>query len=72
MSEIDDLAWDCLEDLDGDYGSRAAACRDCESTDVYWAQVKDQWVLFGTNSRKHVCKPAVLNARRRDAFDNLD
>ncbi len=47
-------------------------CRNCGSTDVYWAQVKDQWVLYGTNSRRHVCNAKHLAELRRDAFDSLD
>lgn len=58
-------------DYDDEYRSETE-CRDCGSIDVYWSQVKGRWVLYGTDSRKHVCNAKHLAELRRDAFDDLD
>lgn len=51
---------------------RETTCRDCGSTNVYWAQENDLWVLYGTNSRRHKCDKRKLTRIRTDAFDSLD
>lgn len=52
---------------------RPIRCRDCLNEDVYWAKdMRNHWVLYGLNSRKHVCKSNILSAHRTSAFDDLD
>lgn len=75
MGEEADYLWMLEQD---DYyrerGSepRDVKCRDCGSTNVYWAQENGLWVLYGTDSRKHKCDKKKLSAIRTDAFDPLD
>lgn len=67
MSDFtDDLDW---YEEDDDSPRREVKCRLCGDTDVYWAEIKDRWVLYGRNSRKHVCKTQINHT---DAFDTLD
>lgn len=73
MGQYDDDANKVYDpDYDDDERVCEVCCRDCGSTDVYWSLRNGCWVLYGTNSRKHVCDPKVLSEIRLDAFGTLD
>jgi hypothetical protein len=75
MGWIDDqdfMDLDEREDADAN-PPRELRCRDCGSEDVYWYQDRQgRWVLYGLDSRRHVCKNNVVTALRLDAFEDID
>jgi hypothetical protein len=70
----EDMADAFAETDGGNYGQPSdTRCKFCGDTDVYWAQEDGRWVLYGTNSRRHVCeKTGEMTERNVSAFDKLD
>lgn len=69
----DDDYVDAHAGYDADQPRKEVKCRHCGDTNVYWVERDGRFVLYGVNSRRHVCeKTEEMTEKNVSAFDSLD